>query len=188
MGYEEVMGQMPNISEWLDFEFYDLVWWLDHPTKTDVTDYVHWLAQWLGVSHHIGSDLCYWLITDTGKIISKSSVEHVMCDDYLNEDKKQQIDNFKQKLSDLLHDDNFQLDGDGEFDSMYLDDIEDDPVFNPGVMYPGIELPVEDYRDMVVKEEQPDEDELDDEVINKYLNVELIFGISTNSKKAGTCD
>ena len=26
MGYKEVMGQMPNISEWLDFEFHDLVW------------------------------------------------------------------------------------------------------------------------------------------------------------------
>ena len=78
---------------------------------------------------------------DTGKIISKSSVEHVMHNDYLNEDKKQQIDNFKQKLSDLLCDDIFQLDGNGEFDSMYHDDIKDDPVFNPGVMYPGIELP-----------------------------------------------
>ena len=43
-GYEEVMRQMPNISKWLDFEFYDLVWWLDHPTKPDVTDYVCWLA------------------------------------------------------------------------------------------------------------------------------------------------
>ena len=50
-GYKEVMGQMPNISEWLDFEFYDLVWWLDCPTKPDVTDYVHWLAQWLGIFH-----------------------------------------------------------------------------------------------------------------------------------------
>ena len=38
---------------------------------------------------------------------------------------------------------------------------------------------------MVVKEEQPDEDELDNEVINKYLNAELIFGIGTNSKKWG---
>ena len=131
-GYKEVMGQMPNISEWLDFEFYDLVWWLDHPTKPDVTDYVHWLAWWLGISHCIGSDLCYLLIMDTGKIISKSSVEHVMHDNYLNEDKKQQIDNFKQKLNDLLHNNNVQLDGDREFDSMYLDNIEDDPVFNPG--------------------------------------------------------
>ena len=30
-GYDEVMGQTPDISEWLDFEFYDLVWWLDPP-------------------------------------------------------------------------------------------------------------------------------------------------------------
>jgi hypothetical protein len=28
-GYKEVTGQTPDISEWLDFEFYDLVWWLD---------------------------------------------------------------------------------------------------------------------------------------------------------------
>ena len=139
-GYEEVTGQTPDISKWLDFEFYDLVWWLDHPTKPDVTNYTQWLAWWLGVSHRVGSDLCYWLITDTGKIISKTSVEHVMHDDYLNEDKKKQIDNFNKKLEDLLSDDNFQLDGDSEFDSMYLEDIEYDPIFNPSVMYPGIEL------------------------------------------------
>ena len=91
-----------------------------------MTDYVHQLARWLGISHHIGS-----LITDTGKIISKSSVEHMMHDNYLNKDKKQQINNFNQKLSDLLCGNNFQLDGDGEFNSMYLNDIEDDPVFSP---------------------------------------------------------
>jgi hypothetical protein len=38
-GYEEVTGQMPDISEWLDFEFYDLVWWLDRPVKPNITDY-----------------------------------------------------------------------------------------------------------------------------------------------------
>ena len=32
-GYEEMTGNTPDISEWLDFEFYDLVWWLDRPTK-----------------------------------------------------------------------------------------------------------------------------------------------------------
>ena len=32
-GIEDVNGQTPDISEWLDFEFYDHVWWLDnsHP-------------------------------------------------------------------------------------------------------------------------------------------------------------
>ena len=38
-GYEEVTGQQtPDISEWLDFEFYDLVWWLDWPNKPDFTE------------------------------------------------------------------------------------------------------------------------------------------------------
>ena len=27
--YEEVTGQTADISEWLDFEFYDLVYWYD---------------------------------------------------------------------------------------------------------------------------------------------------------------
>ena len=39
------------------------------------------------------------------------------------EDKKKQVNNFNKKLEDLLNDDNFQLDSNGEFDSMYLEDI-----------------------------------------------------------------
>ena len=85
-GYELVTGQTADISEWLDFEFYGLVWWLDRLTKPDFTDYTRRLARWLGVSHRVGSDLCYWLITEIGKIISKTSVEHVTCNDYLQED------------------------------------------------------------------------------------------------------
>lgn len=35
-GYEEVTGQTVDISEWLYFEFYDFVWWLDHPTCSSI--------------------------------------------------------------------------------------------------------------------------------------------------------
>ena len=80
--------------------------------------------------------MCYWLITDAGKLILKSSVEHVICDDYLNKDKKKEIDDFYRKLDDLLNNKNFMLEGDGGFQSMYLEDIDDDPVFNPGITYP----------------------------------------------------
>ena len=79
-GYEEVTGNTPDISEWLDFEFYDLVWWLDHSHKPNIADVVRRPARWLGVSHRVGSDLCYWLITETGQLISKTSVEHVTRD------------------------------------------------------------------------------------------------------------
>ena len=75
--YEEVTGRTADISKWLDFEFYDLVWWLDCPTKPDINDPTWRLAWWLGVSHCVGLDMCYWLIAESSKIISKSSVEHV---------------------------------------------------------------------------------------------------------------
>jgi hypothetical protein len=62
--YEEVTGQTPDISEWLDFEFYDLVWWLDCPTtKPNFTNNVRRLARWIGISHRVGSDMSYWLIS-----------------------------------------------------------------------------------------------------------------------------
>jgi hypothetical protein len=37
-GYEQVTGETPDISEWLDFEFYDLVWWWDQPNKLNIND------------------------------------------------------------------------------------------------------------------------------------------------------
>jgi hypothetical protein len=29
-------------------------------------------GRWLDVLHHVGSDLCYWLIIDSGQVVSKS--------------------------------------------------------------------------------------------------------------------
>ena len=74
--------------------------------------------------------MSYWLITKTGKIISKTSVEHVTRDDYLQEDKKAEIEEFNRRLEESLDDANFVIEGEGEFDSMYLDDVDNDE--NPG--------------------------------------------------------
>ena len=73
------------------------------------------------------------MITDTGKIVSKSSVEHVIRDDYLNDDKAAKIKEFNEKLTAALDDSNFAVGGDLAFDSMYMEDIDVDE--NPGVDY-----------------------------------------------------
>jgi hypothetical protein len=70
--------------------------------------------------HQVGLDLSYWLITDSGKIISKSSVEHVTRDDYLQTDKKAEIDEFNQKIDESLANANFAIKGEGGFDSSYV--------------------------------------------------------------------
>ena len=54
-GIERITGETPDISEWLDFDIYDLVWiWDNSDAKENPI-----LARWLGVAHRIGSFLCY---------------------------------------------------------------------------------------------------------------------------------
>jgi len=180
-GYEEVTGNTPDISEWLDFEFYDLVWWWYRPNKPDVTDETRRLARWLGVSHHVGSDLCYWLVTDSGQIVSKMSVEHVTRDDYLTEDKKKKIEAFNEKLEARLDDTNFVLQGEDGVDLKMLEDyVDEDGIGN---MMDQDKAPTqEEYNDMVV-EECPEDD--DEEALDKYLNMELTMGVGMDAERRG---
>jgi hypothetical protein len=85
-------------------------------------------------------------------------------------------------LDETLDDANFIIEGDGEFESMYLEDIDYD--MNPGVTRADdINTPSpEDYDDMNT-EERPEED--DEEAIDKYLNVELIMNMGTNDERRG---
>ena len=92
---------------------------------------------------------------------------------------KAKIDEFNQRLEETLDDTNFIIKGEGEFKSMYLDDIKDD--VNPGVaLKDNINTPSpEDYGDMHM-EDRPKED--DQEAIDKYLNAELIMNVGTNDE------
>jgi len=83
-GHEEVFGHTPNIAECLDFEFYDRVWWWDRGDKISSTEDPKRLGRWLGTSHRVGGNTCYWIIAESGNIVSKSTVQHVIKDDFLN--------------------------------------------------------------------------------------------------------
>ena len=121
--YDEVTVQTAEISEWLDFEFYDLVYWYDKQNMPDVSNDVRRLARWLGISHHVGSDMCYWLITESGKLIKKTSLEHVTCNGMLASGTKQQIDIFNTNIEEWLDDTSFMVDGVAGFELAYLDGI-----------------------------------------------------------------
>jgi len=180
-GHEEVTGNTPDISEWLDFGFCDLVWWLDRPNEPDVADNARRLAQWLGVSHRVGSDLCHWLITESGQLVSKTSVEHVIQDDYLQEGMKKRIDEFNQKLEACLDDSNFQLKDEQGVDLACVEDIEVDD--HTGLKMDGGITPADaEHGDMLV-DEHPDNDE--EEAVDQHLNVELIMDVGTENERRG---
>ena len=53
--------------------------------------------------------MCYWLITETSYLVSKTSVEHVMRDDKLKPYIKSRIDDFNRKLTEWLDNRSFQV-------------------------------------------------------------------------------
>jgi hypothetical protein len=95
-----------DISEWLDFGFYDHVWYWDTPNDDIASSKI---VRWLGVSHRKGSGLCYWLLKENGQVLSKTTVQHVTCLDLDVDDVKQKIKTYDGILTVRLDDENFQL-------------------------------------------------------------------------------
>ena len=39
------------------------------------------IGRWLGVSHNVSSQLCYYVLTDKGRVIARHSVQHITEDE-----------------------------------------------------------------------------------------------------------
>lgn len=67
-----------DISEWIEFDFYDLVvYWDDRESETKQS-----IERWLGPSHHMGSALCYYILTEKATVISGTSVQHITKEEF----------------------------------------------------------------------------------------------------------
>jgi hypothetical protein len=73
MGLEVVTSDTCNISEYVDFSFYNWVWFWHTPSSQEPAQ----PGRWLGVSHRVGTVLCYWVLTRKGSILSRSTVQNV---------------------------------------------------------------------------------------------------------------
>ena len=125
-GYEMITGKTPDISEYLDFDFYDLVWYwrAPHPSMAENT---RELARWMGVAHRVGSDMCYWLMPVSGIPVVNSTVQHVTAEDMRDPDINARIEDFNTKLAERLDDTNFVLGGE-DIDHWYPHDVYEIPI------------------------------------------------------------
>lgn len=128
-GYEMLTGTTPDISEYLDFDFYDLVWYWrsSHPS---LSEHDRELARWMGVAHRVGSDMCYWLMPVSGIPVVNTTVQHVTLEDLRNPEIKARVEEFNTKLDERLNDTNFVLPGNDldhyyPRDSYEIDVVED---------------------------------------------------------------
>lgn len=123
--YEIVTGDTPDISEYVDFGFYDSVWFRDQP-KDDGKSY---LGRWLGVSHCIGSAMCYFVINSNGAIESRTSVQPLSDTDQHSSDIAERIKELDEGIAKRLGDPpNFLTD-----DANNLILQEDESLFDDGI-------------------------------------------------------
>jgi len=69
---EIITGETPDISEYIDFEFYDWVTFRSNAGLGEVE-----LGKWLGVSHRVGRLMSYWILPMSGIPISATTVQRL---------------------------------------------------------------------------------------------------------------
>lgn len=93
--FEHVMGYTPDISEYTSFRWYEWIWYWD-PGEMQKQK----LGRWCGVANTIGSGHTYFVLTDKGTIIARSSITHLSDDDL--ESKKELMSSFDITIKELI--------------------------------------------------------------------------------------
>jgi hypothetical protein len=65
--YEIVTSRTPDISEYLDFQLYQTVWYLDQ--EAQFPEKHRKLGKWIGVAHSVGQALCYYILPASARPI-----------------------------------------------------------------------------------------------------------------------
>ena len=90
---EIITGETPDISEYLDFEFYDWVLFRSNAGLGEVE-----LARWLGVSHKVGRMMSYWILPQSGIPISATTVQRMTIDERNTDEMKSRMAMYSDKL------------------------------------------------------------------------------------------
>ena len=157
---ERVTGETVDISEYLDFGFYDWVWFRENAGLGETK-----LGRWLGVSHRVGTLMSFWVVASSGKVLSRTTVQRVTNLELQLEENKVKCDTFTAAISERLGgNDIIPIGDDGE---LVIPEDWDDPQYNQDF--------VEEYgrtvNDPNIRE--ADQDFTPDSYEDTYLNMEL---------------
>ena len=94
---ERIAGDTIDISEYLDFGFYDWCWYHENaglgPTK---------LGRWLGVAHKVGGLMSYWILTVNCTVITRTTVQRVTSLEMLSTHMKERGQAFDEAIKDKI--------------------------------------------------------------------------------------
>eukprot|EP00957_Ditylum_brightwellii_P177872 13548404-Ditylum_brightwellii.AAC.1 len=92
-GFEKITGETPDILHWLDFDFYNLIWYWGDPDSQDYPN----LGRWIGIAYCIWSNRCYYILIENGHILSRTTGQHVPQVKMNTDDMRKKIEDFNSK-------------------------------------------------------------------------------------------
>ena len=154
---EIITGITPDITEYLDFSFYDEVTF-----KSNAGLGSYEIGRWLGVSHRVGPLMSYWILPRSGIPISCSTVQRLTMLEQQTEETKQRMSTFDGGLDDKFNAISSQITHPLDSSNMNIPSLEhEDEDF------------IAEYKRVIDNESIPHED-VDDIGINQdYLGMEL---------------
>ena len=130
--FSKVHGYTPDISEYLTFKWYDWVWYHE-PNDPDKT----LIGRWLGPAHDIGQGLAYYVLTEKGKVVIRSTVSPITDDEFNSSPIKEQLSHFTTSMESFIGNfsrstqDNYDNCSDDPYRNIFEDDDLDDEHIEP---------------------------------------------------------
>jgi hypothetical protein len=158
---ERITGETVDISEYLDFGFYDWVWYRENAGLGETK-----LGRWLGVSHRVGTLMSFWIVTSTGKVVSRTTVQRVTNLELQLLENKVKCDEYTTALAERIGNDDLAVQYDDNGELVIPDDWDDPPFIEDFIEEFGRQI-----NDPNLKE--ADQEFTPDAYDDTYLNMEL---------------
>jgi hypothetical protein len=92
---EIVTGDTPNIAEYMAFQWYQPIWYIDGVSFPEDKKK---FGRWLGVSHQVGQSMCFWVLTENATAISQTSVQPISSDEFKTKTVIERMKEFDRKI------------------------------------------------------------------------------------------
>jgi hypothetical protein len=97
--YEILTGDTPNLSEFLEYEWYQLVWYYEHTAFPEQRKHS---ARKMGLAHRIEQAMYSWLLPESGIPIARTTIQTVTQDEINTASFQKNLMAFDKKVGDKL--------------------------------------------------------------------------------------
>jgi hypothetical protein len=94
-----VTGNTPDISELLEFEWYQPIWYYE-PSEFPRQNKI--IGRWLGIAHRIGQALCFWILPKSGVPIARTTIQAISIADLQTDSIKAMLQEYDQAIEQKL--------------------------------------------------------------------------------------